>query len=46
MLIAAIAPGRSGRDEIRRVVVGMLDELGVEDPLASSSRMKLASALY
>ena len=46
MLIAAIAPGRNSRDDIRRVVVGILDELGVEDPLASSSRMRLAAALY
>ena len=34
------------RDEIRRVVVGILDELGIDDPVASSSRTRLASALY
>ena len=45
-LIEAIAPARSSRDEIRRVVVGILDELGVDDPLAASSRKRLASALY
>jgi putative thioredoxin len=45
-LIAAIPPARSSRDEIRRVVVGILDELGLDDPLAARSRTKLASALY
>jgi putative thioredoxin len=45
-LIEAIAPARSNRDEIRRVVIGILDELGVDDPLAASSRKRLASALY
>lgn len=45
-LIGAIAPARSGRDEIRRVVVGILDELGLDHPLAATSRTRLASALY
>jgi putative thioredoxin len=45
-LIEAIAPARTSRDEIRRVVIGILDELGVDDPLAASSRKRLASALY
>jgi putative thioredoxin len=45
-LIEAIAPARTSRDEIRRVVVGILDELGLDDPLATRSRMRLASALY
>jgi putative thioredoxin len=47
-LIAAIAasdvPER--REDLRRAVVGVLDELGVEHPLARESRRKLASALY
>jgi putative thioredoxin len=47
-LIAAIAatedPDR--RDELRRAVVGVLDELGVDHPLAREARRKLASALY
>ncbi len=34
------------RDDIRRSVVGVLDELGVEHPVARESRRKLASALY
>ena len=45
-LIEAIPPARSSRDEIRRVVVGILDELGLDDPLATRSRTRLASALY
>jgi thioredoxin-like negative regulator of GroEL len=28
------------------VVVGILDELGVDDPLARQARRRLASALY
>jgi putative thioredoxin len=40
-------PGADGaRDDIRRVVVGVLDELGVDDPLARDSRRRLAAALY
>lgn len=46
VLIEAIRPARSSRDEIRRVVVGILDELGLDDPLAAKSRTRLASALY
>jgi putative thioredoxin len=34
------------RDDLRRSVVGVLDELGVEHPVARDSRRKLASALY
>jgi putative thioredoxin len=45
-LISAIRPGRRERDDIRRVVVGVLDELGVNDPLAATSRARLAAALY
>lgn len=45
-LIDAIPRLRANRDEIRRVVVGILDELGVDHPLASTSRAKLASALF
>jgi len=46
LLIEAIASRRGSRDEIRRVVVGVLDELGLDDPVATSSRTRLASALY
>jgi putative thioredoxin len=47
-LIAAIAATQDSdrRDDLRRAVVGVLDELGAEHPLARESRRKLASALY
>jgi putative thioredoxin len=45
-LIDAIPSARGSRDEIRRVVVGVLDELGLDHPVASRSRARLASALY
>jgi putative thioredoxin len=46
VLIESITLARSSRDEIRRVVVGILDELGLDHPLAITSRRRLASALY
>jgi putative thioredoxin len=46
-LLLEALPGADGaRDDIRRVVVGVLDELGVDDPLARESRRRLAAALY
>ena len=46
-LIAAIASAEDGRrEDLRRAVVGVLDRLGVEHPVARESRRKLASALY
>jgi putative thioredoxin len=47
-LIAAVAANGDAerREDLRRAVVGVLDELGVEHPLARESRRKLASALY
>jgi putative thioredoxin len=40
-------PGADGaKDDVRRVVVGILDELGVESELARESRRRLAAALY
>jgi putative thioredoxin len=46
-LISAIAPTDGDRrEDLRRVVVGVLDDLGVEHPVARESRRKLASALY
>jgi putative thioredoxin len=46
LLIGAISLARGSRDDIRRVVVGILDELGLDHPLATTSRTRLASALY
>jgi len=46
-LIGAIAVnGGDRRDDLRRAVVGVLDDLGVDHPVARESRRKLASALY
>ncbi len=46
LLIDAIPSADGAKDEIRQVVVAVLDELGVEDPLARDARRRLASALY
>jgi putative thioredoxin len=46
-LLLGALPGADGaKDEIRKVVVGVLDELGVEHPLARDARRRLAAALY
>jgi putative thioredoxin len=46
-LIGAIAADDGDRkDDLRRAVVGVLDDLGVDHPVARESRRKLASALY
>jgi putative thioredoxin len=48
-LIAAIAAtngDQDRKDDLRRAVVGILDALGVEHPVARESRRKLAAALY
>jgi putative thioredoxin len=46
LLIGALPGADGSRDEIRRVVVGILDELGVDSPLARDGRRRLATALY
>jgi putative thioredoxin len=46
LLLYALPEADGARDDIRRVVVGVLDELGVDSPLARESRRRLASALY
>ncbi|HMJ01869.1 MAG TPA: tetratricopeptide repeat protein [Conexibacter sp.] len=46
LLLEALPSADGAKDEIRRVVVGLLDELGVEDPLARDARRRLAAALY
>ena len=46
LLIGALPSADGARDDLRRVVVGVLDELGVEHPLARDARRRLASALY
>jgi putative thioredoxin len=46
LLIRALPSSDGAKDDLRRVVVGILDELGVDNPLARESRRRLASALY
>jgi putative thioredoxin len=46
LLVDAIPSADGAQDEIRKVVVALLDELGVEHPLAREGRRKLAAALY
>ncbi|MGH2886984.1 MAG: tetratricopeptide repeat protein [Solirubrobacteraceae bacterium] len=46
LLLESLPSADGSRDDVRRVVVGVLDELGVEHPLARSARRRLASALY
>ncbi len=45
-LIEAIAVHPDRKDDLRKVIVGVLDQLGVEDPLAREYRRRLATALY
>jgi putative thioredoxin len=45
-LIGALPNSDGAREDIRRVVVGVLDELGAASDLARQARRKLASALY
>jgi putative thioredoxin len=46
LLIGALPSSDGARDDIRRVVVGVLDVLGVESELARDARRRLAAALY
>jgi putative thioredoxin len=46
LLLAALGSADGARDDLRRVIVGVLDELGVENPLAREARRRLAAALY
>ena len=45
-LLAALPSADGRRDDIRRVIVGELDALGPEHPLARETRRRLAAALY
>ncbi len=45
-LVAVLAAKNSDGDRVRRVLVAILDELGVEHPLARETRRKMAAALY
>jgi putative thioredoxin len=46
LLLAALGSADGARDDLRRVIVGVLDELGVENPVAREARKRLAAALY
>jgi putative thioredoxin len=45
-LLTALAAANGDREDIRRVIVGELDALGPEHPLARETRRRLAAALY
>ena len=42
----ALPSADGAKDDLRQVVVAVLDELGVEHPLARDARRRLAAALY
>jgi len=46
LLLTALPHADGHRDDVRRVIVGVLDALGVDDPLARETRRRLAAALY
>jgi putative thioredoxin len=46
LLIDAIAATDGDKDDLRRVVVGILDAFGVDHPFARDARRRLAGALY
>ncbi len=46
LLIGALPSADGAQDDVRKVVVGVLDDLGVEHPLARDARRRLAAALY
>jgi putative thioredoxin len=45
-LLAALTADQAHREDLRRVIVGELDRLGPEHPLARSTRSRLATALF
>ena len=46
LLLDALPTAGDAKDDIRQIVVGVLDELGADDPLARDARRRLAAALY
>jgi putative thioredoxin len=46
LLLEAIPASDGHQDDVRRVLVAILDQLGVEHPLARDARRRLAAALY
>ena len=45
-LIAALPTADGAKDDVRQAVVAILDELGVDHPVARDARRRLAAALY
>jgi putative thioredoxin len=46
LLIEAIPESDGSKDDLRRIVVGILDAFGVDHPFARDARRRLAGALY
>ena len=46
LLLMALPTAGAVKEDLRKVIVGVLDELGPESDLARSSRRRLAAALY
>jgi putative thioredoxin len=46
LMLEALPSADGAKDDIRRVIVGVLDDLGVEHPLSRDYRRRLAAALY
>ena len=46
LLLSALPQADGAKDGLRRIVVGVLDELGADSELARQSRRRLATALY
>jgi putative thioredoxin len=44
--LVALLSGKANVERVRRVIVAILDELGVSHPLARETRRKMAAALY
>jgi putative thioredoxin len=46
LLLDAVPGAGAHTDDLRAVIVGILDELGVEHPASREARRRLAAALY
>jgi putative thioredoxin len=46
LLLAALPSADGAKDDLRRIIVGILDELGPTSELARDARRRLAAALY
>jgi putative thioredoxin len=46
LMLEALPSADGAKDDIRRVIVGILDDLGVEHPMSRDYRRRLAAALY